>query len=48
VTQEEDRDRCDRRTEVDGNFGDAMVSIPQSRNRLENKRGKDDEVPRRM
>jgi len=33
-------------TEMDGNFGNAMVSMPQSRNRLENGRGKNNEVPR--
>jgi len=30
---------------VDSNFGDAMASTPQSRDRLENGRGKNDEMP---
>ena len=29
-------------------LGNAVASIPQSRNRLENRRGEDDEVPRGM
>jgi len=33
---------------VDGNSGDAVVSTPQSRNRLENGRGENDEVSERM
>ena len=33
---------------MDGNFGDAVASTPQSRNRLENRKGEDDEVPRGM
>ena len=31
---------------MDGDFGDTVASMPQSRNRLEDKRSKDDEVPR--
>ena len=31
---------------MDSDFRDAMASMPQPRNRLENKRGKDDEVSR--
>ena len=33
---------------MDSNSGDAMVSILQSRNRLEDRRGKDNKVPRGM
>ena len=33
---------------MDGDFGNAVASMPQSRNKLENRRGEDDEVPRRM
>jgi len=33
---------------VDGDLGNAVASTPQSRNRLENRRGEDDEVPRGM
>ena len=33
---------------MDGNFGDAVANMPQSRNRLENRRGKNDKVPRGM
>ena len=33
---------------MDGNFGDAVASMLQPRNRLENRRSKDDEVPRGM
>jgi len=33
---------------MNGNFGDAMASTSQPRNRLENWGGEDDEVPRRM
>ena len=29
---------------MDGDFRDAMVSVPQPRNRLEDRRGKDDEI----
>ena len=40
--------RYRERTEVDGDFEDAMASMPQSRNRLENRRGEDDKMPREM
>ena len=30
---------------MDSDLGDAMASILQSRNRLENRRGEDDKVP---
>ena len=33
---------------MNGNFGDAVASMLQSRNRLENRRGENDEVPRGM
>jgi len=33
---------------VNGDFGDAMASMPQSRNKLEDGRSKDDEVLRRV
>ena len=33
---------------MDGNFGDVMVSMSQSRNRLENRRSEDDKVSRRV
>ena len=33
---------------MDSNFRDAMASMPQSRNRLENRRGENDKVPRGM
>jgi len=33
---------------VDSNLGDAVASMPQPRNRLENRRGKDDKVSRGM
>ena len=33
---------------MDGNFGNAMASMPQSRNRLENRGGEDDEGSRGM
>ena len=33
---------------MDGNSGDTIASMPQSRNRLEDKRGKDDEISRGM
>jgi len=33
---------------VDGNFGNAMASLPQSRNGLEDRRGKDDEMPKEV
>ena len=33
---------------MDGNFGDAVASTPQSRNRLENRRGENDKMPRGM
>ena len=33
---------------MDSNFGDAVASTPQSRNRLENRRGENDKVPREM
>ena len=33
---------------MDGDFGNAVASMPQSRNKLENRRGEDDEVPREM
>ena len=33
---------------MDGDFRDTIVSIPQSRNRLENRRGENDKMSRRM
>ena len=33
---------------MDSDFGDAIASMPQSRNRLEDGRSKDDEVSREM
>ena len=33
---------------MDGDLRDAITSIPQSRNRLENRRGENDEVPRKI
>ena len=36
------------RTEIDSDFGNAMISVPQPRNRLENRRGENDKVPRRI
>ena len=33
---------------MDGNFGDAVASMPQSRDRLEDRRSEDDKVPRGM
>ena len=33
---------------MDSDFGNAMASPPQSRNRLEDRRGKDDKMPRRV
>ena len=33
---------------MDGNFEDAVTSIPQSRNKLENRRDENDKVPRGM
>ena len=33
---------------MDSNLGGAMISTPQPRNKLENRRGKDDEMPRRV
>ena len=33
---------------MDGNFGNIVASLPQSRNRLEDGRGKDDEMPKRV
>ena len=33
---------------MNGDLGDAMASMLQSRNRLESRRGEDDEVPRGM
>jgi len=33
---------------VDDDFGNAVVGSPQSRNRLENRRGKDDKMPGEM
>ena len=33
---------------MDSDIGDAMVSIPQPRNRLENRGSEDDKVPRGM
>ena len=33
---------------MDGNFGNAMTSSSQPRNRLENRGSKDNEMPRRM
>ena len=33
---------------MDGDCGNAMASVPQSRDRLEDGRSKDDEVLRRM
>ena len=33
---------------MDSDLGDAMAGMPQSRNRLENRRSENDEVPRGM
>ena len=33
---------------MDGNFGNAVASTPQSRDRLENRRGENDKIPRGM
>ena len=33
---------------MDSDFGDTMASMPQSRDRLENRRSKDNEMSRRM
>ena len=33
---------------MDSNLGDVMASTPQSRNRLENRGGEDDEISRRV
>ena len=33
---------------MDSDFGNAVASLPQSRNRLEDGRGKDDKIPREV
>ena len=44
--QREDRNRCYWRSKMDSNLGDAMSSMIQSRNRLEDRRGENDQMPR--
>ena len=44
----EKRDRYDRRTEVECNFGNAVACLTQSGDRLKNRRSKDDKISKRM